>query len=232
MGNRGLEASKAAATISRVSGTNVDGSSGSREKSRIILANSRLIVMCGPSGAGKSSLVKKLMKEYPTEYGFSVSHTTRAPRTGEQNGVDYNFVTKEVMEKKIANEEMLEYAFVHDKIYGTSLEAVEKVMQDKRCILDIDVQGVDSLKQNTQINSRTCYIFVAPPDLEILEQRLRSRGTESEEKIQTRLGNAKTEMEYKEKQDFWDAVLVNDDLDKTYAYLKSLLAPQAGEEEN
>jgi len=159
------------------------------------LASKKLIVMCGPSGAGKSSLVKKLMKEYPSQYGFSVSHTTRAPRPGEKDGVDYHYVAKEVMEAKIQASEMLEYAHVHSNIYGTSIEAVEQVMRERRCILDIDVQGVDSVKR-THMNSRTCYIFVAPPDLDALEKRLRSRGTETEEKIQTRLRNARTEMEY------------------------------------
>eukprot|EP00392_Amoebophrya_sp_AT5.2_P011372 g11449.t1 len=189
------------------------------------LASKKLIVMCGPSGAGKSSLVKKLMKEYPSQYGFSVSHTTRAPRPGEKDGVDYHYVAKEVMEAKIQASEMLEYAHVHSNIYGTSIEAVEQVMRERRCILDIDVQGVDSVKR-THMNSRTCYIFVAPPDLDALEKRLRSRGTETEEKIQTRLRNARTEMEYKDKPKFWDAVLVNDDLERAYAELKSLLQPK------
>ncbi|CAD7965314.1 unnamed protein product [Amoebophrya sp. A25] len=192
------------------------------------LASRPLIVMCGPSGAGKSSLVKKLMKDYPGQYGFSVSHTTRAPRPGEKDGIDYHYVAKDIMEQKIAAKEMLEYAHVHSNIYGTSIEAVERVMRDMRCILDIDVQGVDSVKE-THMDSRACYIFISPPDLDTLESRLRSRGTETEEKIQTRLKNARKEMEYKEKKGFWDMVLVNDDLDTAYALLIEILKPHEEE---
>ena len=99
------------------------------------------------------------------------------------------------MESKIAAGEMIEYAHVHTNIYGTSVQAVEEVAKTKRCILDIDVQGVDSVKAVASVNSRALYIFVSPPSLEELEKRLRERGTETEEKIQTRLTNAKKEME-------------------------------------
>lgn len=171
--------------------------------------------MCGPSGAGKSSLLKRLIAERPNEFAFSVSHTTRAPRPGEVNGVDYHFVEKTAMEEKIKRGEMLEYARVHNNVYGTSISAVSDVIKSKRCILDIDVQGVCSLKE-TSLDSQSLYLFISPPSLEILEKRLRSRGTESEDKIRTRLDNARKEMEYKNKPDFWDAVITNDDLDRAY----------------
>ena len=97
--------------------------------------------MCGPSGAGKSTLIGALRKEFPDDFGFSVSHTTREPRTGERDGVDYNFVRKADMEAEIAAGKFLEHANVHGNLYGTSFAAVERVAADGRvCILDIDVQ--------------------------------------------------------------------------------------------
>ena len=97
--------------------------------------------MCGPSGAGKSTLITKLREEFPTDFGFSVSHTTRAPRSGEHDGVDYFFVEKGAMELEIAEGKFLESANVHGNLYGTSFQAVESVSKQHRvCILDIDVQ--------------------------------------------------------------------------------------------
>lgn len=97
--------------------------------------------MCGPSGVGKSTLIGMLRKEFPEDYGFSVSHTTRGPRPGEQHSVDYNFVEKAAMEKEIAEGKFLETAHVHGNIYGTSFEAVQRVSaNNKICILDIDIQ--------------------------------------------------------------------------------------------
>ena len=97
--------------------------------------------MCGPSGAGKSTLIGLLRKEFPEDFGFSVSHTTRGPRPGERDGVDYYFVEKADMEREIAAGHFLETAHVHGNIYGTSFDAVNRVSAaDKICILDIDIQ--------------------------------------------------------------------------------------------
>ena len=97
--------------------------------------------VCGPSGAGKSTLIGLLRKEFPEDFGFSVSHTTRGPRAGEKDGVDYNFVNKADMELEIAAGHFLETAHVHGNIYGTSFEAVNRVSAaDRICILDIDIQ--------------------------------------------------------------------------------------------
>ena len=109
------------------------------------------------------------------------------------------------------SEEFLETAHVHGNIYGTSFAAVNTVKQQgKICILDIDVQGVESVKKSGKLNA--AYFFLAPPSLEALEARLRGRGTETEEKVQLRLQNAIKELEYSERPDFWDAVVVNDNL--------------------
>lgn len=194
------------------------------EKPKMLNAARNLIIMCGPSGAGKSTLIKRLRADYPNGFGFSVSHTTRGPRVGESDGVDYHFTTHEDMEKKIAGNQMLEYAHVHKNVYGTSLQAVQEVIDEKKkCILDIDVQGVESVKKSA-MHLSSLYIFLAPPSIQALEDRLRDRGTETEEKIQTRLNNAKKEMEYKDKPNFWDHVIVNDDVNRAYDQFEKAVA--------
>ena len=179
-----------------------------------------LSTVCGPSGTGKSTLIARLRKEFPDDFGFSVSHTTRAPRKGEQNGVDYNFVDKTHMEDEISKGKFLESANVHGNYYGTSFEAVDKVScLHKICILDIDIQGVKSCKKaNFDADS---YIFISPPNMEVLEARLRGRATDSEESIKKRLVGAKYEME-ESKNLKWDAVIVNDDLEKAYSELRAI----------
>ena len=183
----------------------------------------RPVVVCGPSGVGKGTLLSRLMAEYPNDFGFSVSHTTRKPRAGEENGVHYHFVDKPDMEAAIERGEFIEYARVHSNIYGTSIKGVEAVRAaGKTCLLDIDVQGAELVKK-TDLNA--IFIFVAPPSYEELERRLRGRGTETEDKIQTRLKNAHTEMGYMDKPGFFDCIIVNDDLDTAYGKLKAVCVP-------
>lgn len=181
----------------------------------------RPVVVCGPSGVGKGTLLNRLMGDKPDQFGFSVSHTTRAPRAGEVDGVHYHFCDKQKMEEMISNGDFIEHARVHSNIYGTSIAAVRAVSDDgKTCLLDIDVQGAESVKK-TDLNAR--FIFVAPPSVDALETRLRGRGTESEDKIQLRLQNAHSEMAYLKKEGFFDFVIVNDDLDTAYSKLKECL---------
>jgi guanylate kinase len=143
------------------------------------------LVLCGPSGAGKSTLLKKMMEKYKQYFGFSVSHTTRSARPGEENGVAYNFVSKEDMQKAIENDEFIEHATFAGNMYGTSKAAVETVIEKGLiCILDIDVQGVISMKK-TSFSSN--YVFIMPPSEEILKERLKGRGTETEESLEKRL---------------------------------------------
>ncbi|KAJ6801987.1 guanylate kinase 1-like [Iris pallida] len=180
------------------------------------------IVISGPSGVGKGTLIAKLMKDYPTTFGFSVSHTTRAPRVKEVNGVHYHFTERSVMEKDIREGKFLETASVHGNLYGTSIEAVETVTSaGKRCILDIDVQGARSVRASSL---EAIFVFVCPPSFEELEKRLRSRGTETEEQVQKRLRNAKAELDQGRSPGLFDHILVNDDLEKCYENLKKLLA--------
>nr|CAD1837658.1 unnamed protein product [Ananas comosus var. bracteatus] len=180
------------------------------------------IVISGPSGVGKGTIIAKLMKEFPSTYGFSVSHTTRGPREKEVDGVHYHFAERSVMEKEISEGKFLESALVHGNLYGTSVEAVEAVTDaGKRCILDIDVQGARSVRASAL---EAIFIFICPPAFEELEKRLRARGTETEEQIQKRLRNAKTELEQAKFPGLFDHLLVNDDLEICYENFKKILA--------
>ena len=188
------------------------------------MSKPRPVVMCGPSGVGKGTLINRLMADFPGRFGFSVSHTTRAPRPGEEDGVHYNFVEKAAMEADIAAGKFLEYAHVHENIYGTSLAAVEAVAEKGQvCVLDIDVQGAEIVKKSSL---DALFVFISPPSMEELEARLRGRGTEKEESIQKRLANAAGEMAKTKVEGFFHAVIVNDDLDRAYGELKKAIDAQ------
>ncbi|KAM4079544.1 hypothetical protein ACJW30_09G124100 [Castanea mollissima] len=179
------------------------------------------VVISGPSGVGKGTLISMLMKEFPSMFGFSVSHTTRAPRNIEKDGTHYHFTERSVMEKDIKDGKFLEFASVHGNLYGTSVEAVEVVADaGKRCILDIDVQGARSVRASSL---EAIFIFVSPPSMEELEKRLRARGTETEEQILKRLRNARAEMEQGKSSGIFDHILYNDNLEECYENLKELL---------
>lgn len=178
----------------------------------------RPVIFCGPSGVGKGTLIDMMMKEFPNkQFGFSVSHTTRKPREGEVDGVHYNFSTVDKVKKEIDEGKFIEYAEVHGNYYGTSVEAVESVRNSgKVCILDIDYQGVQNVKKSSL---DPYYLFIAPPSMEALEKRLRSRGTEKEEDIVKRLGNAAKELEYGKTKGNFDKIITNDDLNKAFTEL-------------
>ena len=175
----------------------------------------KVLVICGPSGCGKSTLITKLMKAFPGQFGFSVSHTTRGPRTGEAGGEHYHFVSKDLMKEKILAGQFLEHAEVHGNLYGTSFDAIRHVADaGKICILDIDVQGVESIKEREhKLPAPPKYLMIVPPSVEILETRLRGRSTDSEESIAMRVENAKREIQWASKPaGFWAKVLINDDI--------------------
>jgi len=188
----------------------------------------RPLVVCGPSGVGKGTLIGKVLDAFPGLFGFSVSHTTRAPRPGETNGVDYHFVAKPDMEAAIARGEFLESAGVHGNFYGTSYRAVGDVMAaGKVCILDIDVQGCRSVKAAAAggaLATLPRFLFIAPPTMEDLEVRLTGRGTETKEKIALRLGAAKEEVAYGLGEGNMDAIIINDDVGVAYGELVDTLA--------
>ncbi|KXN71577.1 guanylate kinase, partial [Conidiobolus coronatus NRRL 28638] len=179
------------------------------------------IVISGPSGTGKSTLLKKLFEEFPNKFGFSVSHTTRQPRAGEEDGISYNFVSREKMIKEVEEGKFIESAEFSGNMYGTSIEAVRKVRDaGKICILDIDMQGVISVKK-TDLNAK--FVFIAPPSVEELEKRLRGRNTETEDSLKKRLEAAKSELAFAETPGNHDRIIVNNDLDVAYNELKDFI---------
>lgn len=190
----------------------------------------QLLVVCGPSGCGKSTLINRLLSEFPNKFGFSISHTTRSPRKGERDGVEYHFVSRERMQADIENDMFLEHAEVHSNHYGTSFKAIQTVQESgKVCLLDVDVQGVDAIKLHEwNLLTDIVYLMIIPPNLATLESRLRNRMTETEEAIQRRLTNAAAEMEYAKRPDYWTMVLINDDFQVCYNSLCALVRQRFG----
>ncbi|KAF4977294.1 hypothetical protein FZEAL_6182 [Fusarium zealandicum] len=180
----------------------------------------RPLVICGPSGVGKGTLIKLLFSRHPETFTLSVSHTTRGPRAGESDGVDYNFVTKEAFRDLVAKDGFVEHAQFGSNLYGTSKATIEEqTAKGMVVVLDIEMEGVKQVQAST-IDAR--YVFVSPPNNDELEKRLRGRGTETEESIQQRLTQAQKELAWARTSEF-DKILVNDDLEKTYQELDALI---------
>ncbi|XP_029989049.1 guanylate kinase 1b isoform X2 [Sphaeramia orbicularis] len=185
------------------------------------MSGPRPVVLSGPSGAGKSTLMKMLMKDHEGVFGFSVSHTTRNPRPGEEDGKDYHFTTREAMQEALERGDFIENAEFSGNMYGTSKAAIEDVKaKNLICILDVDIQGVKRIKE-TDLDP--IYISIQPPSMEILEKRLRDRQTETEESLQKRLEAARVDMELSKEPGVFDVVIINDDLDRAYEELKDIL---------
>lgn len=181
--------------------------------------NPRAIIISAPSGGGKTTLMNLLVKEFPDDFKFSVSTTTRAPRGTEQNGKDYHFTDVTNFQSRIASGDFLEFAQVHGNYYGTARSTVEGTLASgQSSLLLIDIKGAEVVRQS--MPGRTLSIFISPPSMEVLEKRLRERKTDSEEAIQKRLKNARDEMKEASK---FDVVIVNDDLEKAYGDLKAAL---------
>ena len=178
----------------------------------------QLFILSAPSGAGKTTILKKVMQEVG-KLAFSVSHTTRSPREGEQDGADYHFVAVEEFKAMRDQNLFLEWAEVHGNFYGTSRPAVlQQLQQGLDIILDIDVQGAAIIGRDSSVHAVS--VFVAPPSLAELEKRLRGRGTDTDETIMVRLGNAAKEMSAA---DQYDYLVINDDLEEAAATLKAVL---------
>lgn len=176
----------------------------------------KFIVISGPSGVGKGTICNKLINELNAWY--SVSTTTRAPREGEVNGINYFFVTKEEFEDKIKNGEFLEYNVYNNNYYGTSKKVVlDKMNKGINVFSEIDVNGAHNIKK---IFPDALLIYIAPPSIEALRERLIGRGTESIEKIEQRLEIAKKELE---EINFYDYVVVNEDIEKATNEVRDII---------
>lgn len=181
----------------------------------------QLFVISAPSGAGKTTLLKRVM-ERVHKLSFSVSHTTRKPRSGEKNGVDYHFTSRAAFQEMINKGLFLEHAEVHDNLYGTSRESVAELLKSGTdVVLDIDVQGAAIVRNCRALAG--VHIFIAPPGLTELERRLRDRGTESEGIIVVRLENGKAEMQ---SIDQYDYLIVNDQLDEAVDLLTAIIVAE------
>lgn len=187
----------------------------------------RLLVISGPSGAGKGTLVRLLMSRHDS-LGFSISTTSRCPRKGETDGVEYDFVSKEVFMRSIEERKFLEYAKVHGNYYGTTIPRVSEVHHKGNiCVLEIDLQGAMQVMATPEGKGAN-YVFIAPPNLQVLEDRLRARGTEDEKNVKLRIGNAAHEMETAKTIRF-GKVIINSDLDlaadELNAYVEACYPP-------
>ena len=176
-----------------------------------------LFVISGPSGAGKGTLRENALNDIKNLV-YSISCTTRKPREGEVDGVQYRFITHEKFKEDIEKNLFLEYAHVHADFYGTLKEDVIKELNaGNDVLLEIDVQGAIQVREKMP---EAVLIFVAPPSVEELEKRLRKRNTETEENLKLRLNNALKELELKDKYDY---VIINDDLEKASKELRKII---------
>jgi guanylate kinase len=184
-----------------------------------------LFIVSGPSGAGKTTLinaVRKQLEPINIKLYFSVSHTTRKPRHGEVEGKNYYFVSLEKFSSMVERGEFLEWAHVHEQRYGTSkAEVVARLQNGEDVILDIDYQGAKQIAEDGDLNDRKLNVFIFPPSLDVLEQRLRDRGLNSEREIETRLQKAIDEIDAAK--GFYNYIIINDNLTVATECLKAAI---------
>ncbi len=182
------------------------------------MTTGKLFILSAPSGAGKTTLLKKVMADLPG-LAFSVSHTTRLPRSGEHDEVDYHFISRDQFEAMREQGVFLEWAEVHGNLYGTSRPALLTQLETGLdVVLDIDVQGAAIIRNSAAIPSAS--LFITPPSLPELERRLRGRGTDSEETILLRLKNAGKEMQAAVDYEY---LIVNDSLEQAFDTLRAIV---------
>ena len=177
-----------------------------------------LIVLSGPSGVGKGTVRAAIFSKGEQKFVYSISATTRQPRTGETDGVDYFFKTREEFEQMIQNKQLLEYAEYVGNYYGTPLEYVENTLeQGKDVFLEIDVQGAIQVRE---LMPDGVFIFLTPPDLNELESRIVNRGTDSDEVIAKRMKTAREELELMK---YYDYSVVNDTVDNAVQKIEAII---------
>ena len=187
----------------------------------------KLIVLVAPSGAGKTTIARKLLSEF-SKLRFSTSATTRPPRKGEKDGVHYFFMSNDEFDETIENQGFLEWEVYNGHRYGTLREEVEKVIKNGYFpLLDIEVKGALNVKK--MFGDRCESIFIQPPSLEELKLRLKKRGSETTESLETRLKRAEQELAYANRFDF---IVVNDELEKAYKQVKTIVKSFTGNSKN
>ncbi len=183
--------------------------------------NGKLIIISSPSGGGKGTLIREVRTMLP-ELGYSVSHTTRPQRFGEENGREYYFVSKDEFERRITDGEFLEYAEVHGNLYGTSNAESEKVFRTGRdLVVEVDVQGAIQIMERAEPN--VVSVFILPPSFDVLRARLTSRGTESETELNIRLKNAFNEVLQYSK---FKYIVVNEDVFSASRQIVSIIVAE------
>lgn len=188
------------------------------DSSAAIPSDRRPVVISGPSGVGKGTLIDKLLAQYPETFVKTVSHTTRQPRKGEVEGDAYFFVSDKEFSSLVARNAFVESARFSGNSYGTSKQTIiDQSAKGRVVILDIDMQGAKAIKADPSLQAR--YVFVKPPSLEALEQRLRGRGTETEDKVQARLAQARLELDEADQSDTYEVFIVNENIDVAFQEL-------------
>ena len=185
----------------------------------------KAVIFTAPSGAGKTTIVRHLLKKFPNKLAFSISATTRRRRKNEKDGVDYYFLNPEQFKEKIKRGDFLEYQEVYDnQFYGTLKDEVRRLWDEGKTVLfDIDVKGAKRLKD--YFGDDCLAVFISPPSLEKLIQRLKDRGTESEESLKKRIARIKKELGYKSS---FDKILINDDLEQAKVEAERLVSDFIG----
>ena len=180
-----------------------------------------LIIISSPSGGGKGTLIKEVRGMLP-DLGYSVSHTTRPQRFGEENGREYFFTTKQDFERRIAGGDFLEYAVVHGNLYGTSIAESEKVFSTgKDLVVEVDVQGAVQIME--RLEGKSISIFILPPSFEVLEARLTARATEDQAELRTRLCNSFDEvMQYSK----FKYVIINEDISSAARQIAAIIVAE------
>lgn len=181
----------------------------------------KIIILTAPSGAGKTTIKTRLLAGMAEQLSFSVSATTRKLRGGETDGVDYIFISEEQFKEKIDKGQFVEWQMVYPGMYyGTTVDEMKRIWSEgKTPLLDIDVKGALNVKK--MFCEQVLTIFIEPPSIEILQERLMRRGTESAEHINTRISKAKEEMEYRNS---FDRVIMNDDLERATMEVNEIIA--------